>query len=62
MPPQIWTAWEEASGLDAEEQRITGVEMIASVQDAIAASIARHGDGAVAIVPEGPYVVPMAAA
>ena len=49
-------------GLDTEEQRITGVEMIASVDAAIADSIARHGDAALAVVPEGPYVIPVAAA
>jgi nickel-dependent lactate racemase len=47
------------TGLDAEERRITGVEMIDSVDAAVAASIARHGDPAVAVVPEGPYVVPV---
>ena len=46
-------------GLDAEERRITGVEIIHSVDAAIADSVARHGDGAVAIIPEGPYVVPV---
>jgi hypothetical protein len=45
--------------LDAEELRITGVEIIGSVDAAIADSVARHGDGAVAIIPEGPYVVPV---
>jgi nickel-dependent lactate racemase len=46
-------------GLDAEESRITGVEMIGSVETAIVESIARHSDAAVAIIPEGPYVVPV---
>lgn len=46
-------------GLDAEEQRITGVEMVGSLQDAIAEAIARHGDPAVAVIPEGPYVIPV---
>ena len=46
-------------GLDAEELRITGVEIIPSVDAAIADSVARHGDAAVAIIPEGPYVVPV---
>jgi nickel-dependent lactate racemase len=49
-------------GLDAEEQRITGVEMIPSLGAAIADSIARHGDPAVAVIPEGPYVIPVAEA
>ena len=45
-------------GLDGEDRRLTAVDMIDSVDEAIAASIARHGDRAVAIIPEGPYVVP----
>jgi nickel-dependent lactate racemase len=49
-------------GLDAEEQGITGVEMIASLDAAIAEAIARHGDGAIAVIPEGPYVIPVAGA
>ena len=48
-----------ARGLDAEERRITGVEIIDSVDAAIAASILRAGDPAVAVIPEGPYVVPL---
>lgn len=47
------------TGLDEEERRITGVEIVPSVAEAIAASVARHGDPAVAIVPEGPYVIPV---
>jgi len=47
------------TGLDAEERRITGVELIPSVDAAVADSILRHGDPAVAVIPEGPYVVPL---
>ena len=47
------------TGLDAEERRITGVEIIDSVDAAVAASVARHNDPDVAIIPEGPYVVPL---
>jgi len=47
------------TGLDAEERRITGVEIISSVEDAMADSMLRHGDAAVAVIPEGPYVVPL---
>ena len=47
------------TGLDAAERRDTSVELIDSVDDALAASIARHGDPAVAVIPEGPYVVPL---
>lgn len=47
-----------ATGLDREERRLTGVEAIDSVESALRESIARHGDPAVAVIPEGPYVVP----
>lgn len=47
------------TNLDAEERRITGVELVPSLDAAVADSVARHGDGAVAVIPEGPYVVPV---
>jgi nickel-dependent lactate racemase len=50
------------TGLDAEERQITGVEMIESMDQAVEASIARAGDAAVAVIPEGPYVVPLSVA
>jgi nickel-dependent lactate racemase len=46
------------TGLRSEDLRVTGVEPVGSVDQAIADSIARHGDPAVAVIPEGPYVVP----
>ena len=46
------------TGLSPEERRVTGVEIIDSVDEAIAQSVARSGDSEVAIIPEGPYVVP----
>jgi lactate racemase len=46
-------------GLSDEECRITGVAMVASIEDAVHDSIARAGDNAVAVIPEGPYVVPV---
>jgi lactate racemase len=49
------------TGLDAEERRLTGVESIDSVEDALAAAIARAGDATIAVLPEGPYVVPVVA-
>jgi len=45
-------------GLSGEDRKLTGVTMIDSVAAAVAASIARSGDPRVAVVPEGPYVVP----
>jgi nickel-dependent lactate racemase len=46
------------SGLSPEERRVSGVEVIDSIDQAVAQSIARSGDADVAIIPEGPYVVP----
>jgi nickel-dependent lactate racemase len=47
-----------APGLRGPDRALTGVAAIDSVDDAVRASIARHGDGAVAVIPEGPYVIP----
>ncbi len=47
------------TGLDAEMRAITGVELVDSVDAAVRASIARTGDRGVAVIPEGPYVVPV---
>jgi nickel-dependent lactate racemase len=47
------------TGLDDEERSLTGVETIASIDAAIKAAFARGGDPAIAVVPEGPYVVPV---
>lgn len=47
------------TGLDDDERRLTGVETIDSVADALAAALARAGDPALAVIPEGPYVVPV---
>jgi nickel-dependent lactate racemase len=47
------------TGLTEEESRITGVERVDSVERAVVDSVRRHGDKAVAIIPEGPYVIPI---
>jgi nickel-dependent lactate racemase len=46
------------TGLQGEDRRLTGVEMIDDLDAAVAGSIARSGDPHVAVIPEGPYVVP----
>jgi nickel-dependent lactate racemase len=61
-PMRMSTVQLYTTGLDQEELRITGVELVASVGEAVAASVRRHGDNAVAIIPEGPYVIPVFAA
>lgn len=47
-----------APGLTPADRALTGVAAIESVDAAIRASIAQHGDAAVAVIPEGPYVIP----
>jgi nickel-dependent lactate racemase len=47
-----------APALRGPDWYLTGVAPIDSVDDAVRASVARHGDGAVAVIPEGPYVIP----
>lgn len=47
------------TGLNEEERRITAVEIVADLNEAIAASLTRSGDNALAIIPEGPYVIPV---
>ena len=49
-------------GLTEEELALTGVQTFSSQQsflDAIRESVAQSGDGGVAVIPEGPYVVPI---
>ncbi len=48
-------------GLAPSERALTGVGSIASVEDAIAESVERHRDPRIAVIPEGPYVIPHAA-
>ena len=45
-------------GLSPEEHGLTGVVKIDSVADAVAQAVAAAGDKRVAVIPEGPYVVP----
>ncbi len=45
-------------GLSDDDLALTGVDPVDSVDAAIAEAVAEAGDPAVAIIPEGPYVVP----
>jgi len=47
-----------SSGLAGEDRSMTGVTMIDDIGAAIQRSIIRSGDNSVAIIPEGPYVIP----
>jgi nickel-dependent lactate racemase len=44
--------------LPAECEQLTGVTCVRSIDRAIRESLARHGENALAVIPEGPYVVP----
>lgn len=44
--------------LSESQHELTGVEGVVSLAEAIEQSLARHGDNALAVIPEGPYVVP----
>ena len=48
-----------ATGLAVEQRGLTGVHMIDSVEKAIERSVIRSSDPRVAIIPEGPYVIPV---
>jgi nickel-dependent lactate racemase len=46
-------------GLTKDQQALTGVTMIASPSAAVMQSVKTHGDRRVAVIPEGPYVIPL---
>jgi nickel-dependent lactate racemase len=49
------------TGLDAEERELTCVDTVDSIVAAVAAALERSADPALAVIPEGPYVVPVVA-
>ena len=48
-----------SGGLDPADYPLTGVDVVHSIEEAIDNSVRRTGDTAVAVIPEGPYVVPV---
>jgi hypothetical protein len=58
-PMRIGSIQLYSDGLGEPERALTGVETIGSIAAAIEASVARSGDRRVAVIPEGPYVVPV---
>jgi nickel-dependent lactate racemase len=48
-----------SGGLDPRQRELTGVNMVESVEEAVRRSVKDSGDDAVAVIPEGPYVVPV---
>ena len=47
-------------GLSADERNATGVHMVDDLDAAVSDSIRLSRDTAIAVIPEGPYVVPVA--
>lgn len=47
-----------SQGLAREDYDLTGVDVVPSIEDAVLASAAQRDDPMVAVIPEGPYVVP----
>jgi len=47
-----------SDGLKPHERALTGVRLVDSVEAALARCLSR-GDADVAVIPEGPYVVPV---
>ncbi|SDT22909.1 Nickel-dependent lactate racemase [Microlunatus soli] len=47
-----------STGLSAEQQKLTGVEVIDDLGQGISDSLRRSGDDSLAIIPDGPYLIP----
>ena len=47
-----------SKGLSKEEKMLTGVNIISNVENKINESIKKHNNPNIAIIPEGPYVIP----
>jgi len=47
-----------SQGLPPADRELTGVNVVDSIEGAVARSVEASGDPAVAVIPEGPYVVP----
>ncbi len=47
-----------AGGLDRDERELTGVNVVESLRDVVDECLNRSPDRSVAVIPEGPYVVP----
>jgi lactate racemase len=45
--------------LSASDRKLTGVPVIDSVEQAVMKSMREKGDAQVAVIPEGPYLVPV---
>jgi lactate racemase len=46
-------------GLNAEQRALTGVNVVESVEQTVRRCVEDSADDAIAVIPEGPYVVPL---
>jgi len=58
-PMRAGTVYLHAPTLAAEARALTGVQVVDSVEAAVASSVRRSGNRRVAVIPEGPYLVPV---
>jgi nickel-dependent lactate racemase len=58
-PMRSGTVYLYSTGLSEEDHALTGVGRITNVSEAVLLSIQLHDDTSVAVIPEGPYVVPI---
>jgi len=58
-PMRVGSVHLYSTGLLGADRTLTGVSMVDSVRDAVLHSVEAAGDPHVAIIPEGPYVVPI---
>jgi nickel-dependent lactate racemase len=48
-----------SEGIQGSDRELTGVAMIDSIEKAIEQSVSDSGDKTIAVIPEGPYVIPI---
>jgi lactate racemase len=58
-PLRVGTIQLYSTGLSESDRKHVFVETIPSVEEAVAASVRAHRDTEIAVVPEGPYVIPL---
>jgi len=49
------------TGLDENDRALTGIDTVPSIDAALADALAAAHDASLAVIPEGPYVVPVVA-
>ena len=57
-PMRVGSVQLYTTGLNEYEKSVTGVDSISSISQAVSTSIAEQDSPDVAVIPEGPYLVP----